>query len=283
MHLASSADFQFQAVLDSHGWGNLLPFRRDASTLWRTHRLPDDRVITLHIMEDNGVHVAYEERLTEAETEALRLDVRRMLCMDWDMRAFYTALQPIERLQWVEPSGAGRMLVSPTVWEDLVKTLLTTNVTWRQTIGMVERLVQIGDTAPDGTHTFPTPRQVAAYTPEALDEQIRAGYRTKSLHKLASSITMGDVDVESWRTLDGASAYKQIKALHGFGDYAAGSILRLLGHHEHLGIDSVARAAFAAVHNAGQKATDATITTFYEPYGPWRGLVMWMDVLSSEE
>ena len=37
------------------------------------------------------------------------------------------------------------MLVSPTVWEDLAKTLLTTNTTWAMTKSMVARLAALGD------------------------------------------------------------------------------------------------------------------------------------------
>ncbi|MEZ4614458.1 MAG: hypothetical protein R2867_02935 [Caldilineaceae bacterium] len=37
--------------------------------------------------------------------------------------------------------GRGRLLRSPTLWEDVVKTIATTNVTWRNTVSMIHRLV----------------------------------------------------------------------------------------------------------------------------------------------
>jgi hypothetical protein len=40
---------------------------------------------------------------------------------------------------------AGRLLVSPTVWEDLAKTLLTTNTTWGATVQMCRRLLTLGE------------------------------------------------------------------------------------------------------------------------------------------
>src|SRR6266545_2400997 len=43
-------------------------------------------------------------------------------------------------LRWALARGAGRLLRSPTVFEDAVKTLCTTNCSWALTRLMVERL-----------------------------------------------------------------------------------------------------------------------------------------------
>lgn len=44
-------------------------------------------------------------------------------------------------LAWVV-RGAGRMIRSPTVFEDVVKTICTTNCAWSATIRMVSALVE---------------------------------------------------------------------------------------------------------------------------------------------
>jgi hypothetical protein len=69
-------------------------------------------------------------------------------------------------------------------------------------------------------------------------------------------------------------------SLHGFGEYATGSIMRLLGHHTTLGLDSVCRDTYARLFNNGDKAPDSEVEAFYESFGKWRGLALWMDVLS---
>ena len=59
-------------------------------------------------------------------------------------------------------AGAGRMLRSPTVFEDLVKTICTTNCTWSATVRMVTALVDELGVAAFGGRTFPTPAAMAA-------------------------------------------------------------------------------------------------------------------------
>ena len=64
-----------------------------------------------------------------------------MLRLDEDMSAFYAVAAADPELEWVA-AGAGRMLRSPTVFEDLVKTICTTNCAWSGTVRMVSALVE---------------------------------------------------------------------------------------------------------------------------------------------
>src|SRR5206468_3216262 len=73
--------------------------------------------------------------------EQLKAQVRHMLRLDEDMTAFYAVAAADPALAWVLP-GAGRMLRSPTVFEDLVKTICTTNCAWSGTVRMVSSIVQ---------------------------------------------------------------------------------------------------------------------------------------------
>jgi 3-methyladenine DNA glycosylase/8-oxoguanine DNA glycosylase len=176
------------------------------------------------------------------------------------------------------------MLVSPTVWEDLAKTLLTTNTTWAMTKSMVARLAALGDPGPDDTRAFPEPTQIAAYEPDSLTQHVRAGYRGAYLHELATRIASGELAVEAWRdpALSSLEVYKALKQIKGFGDYAAGAMMRLLGRFDQLGLDSVCRAMYAQRYNAGVAATDREIAAYYEPFGIWRGLVVWLDVMKED-
>ena len=59
--------------------------------------------------------------------------------------------------EWIARDGAGRLLRSPTVYEDLVKSICTTNCTWAVTKKMVAALVAgLGREAEDGRRDFPT-------------------------------------------------------------------------------------------------------------------------------
>ena len=56
------------------------------------------------------------------------------------------------------------------------------------------------------TGKTPVAEMVTALAPDALDEQVRAGYRGAYLHQLALSIAEGHVDVEAWYDNDWPAA-----------------------------------------------------------------------------
>lgn len=295
--------FRFRTTLLSHGWVELAPFTHDEgfTTLHRTHRLDDGRVLTLEFRPragdgegEGGIRVtAAGTDLAAGDHEAIAAATRRTFSLDLDLTPFYERLRGEERYRWVEPAGAGRLLRSPTVWEDLAKTLLTTNTTWAQTRNMVRRLTALGPPAPEGAGgggdgadgapptAFPPPERVAELAPEELGERIGAGYRGPYLHALAHRIAGGELDVETWAdpALPTDELYRRVTELQGFGPYAAGNVLKLLGHFDELALDSAARSMFARRFGDGEPAPDSAIGEHYEPYGEWRGLVLWMDLL----
>ena len=84
-----------------------------------------------------------------------------VLRLDQDLSPFYLRAAEDPDLAWAT-RGAGRMLRSPTVFEDVVKTVCTTNCAWSATVRMVDALVtHLGDPALGGdgplSNAFPTP------------------------------------------------------------------------------------------------------------------------------
>ena len=314
--LTTPPGFRFKSTLLSHGWIDLAPFGFDEAytRLDRTHRLDGGRVIRFSVREGGSDELLIDvgnEKLNPDEEDEIRKTVHRIFRLDLDLTKFYEALREEERYEWVEQYGAGRLLRAPTVWEDLVKTLLTTNTTWAMTRAMVRRVTALGDpldspfvgskgaataiptgrpaadsadntaAAEIGMHAFPRPEQLAAISPTELDARVRAGYRSDYLHELARKVAEGELDVEAWATADLSAdeLYGRIKALSGFGPYAAGAVLKLLGKFDRLAVDSAARSMFAREFAGGERALDAAISKHYEPFGDWRGLVMWMDLM----
>ena len=286
--ISTSPDFRYLPTVLSHGWCVLHPFSYDeAGTLSRLQKLNDKQIVRFDVTADpttSGLIVTSEAKLSRKQQQEISAVVARILSFDHDLSPFHDLIRAHPNYGWIETAGAGRMLVSPTVWEDLAKTLLTTNTTWAMTKSMVARLVTLGDTAADGTHTFPEPEKIAALDPNALNQHVRAGYRGAYLHELAARITSGELDVEAWRdtALSSLEVYKALKRLKGFGDYAAGAMMRLLGRFDQLGLDSVCRTMYAQRYNGGAAATDREIAAFYEPFGAWRGLIVWMDVMKQD-
>src|SRR5437660_5187445 len=122
-----------------------------------------------------------------------------MLRLDDDMAGFYGAMSTETEFSWIPLQGAGRLLRSPTVFEDLVKMICTTNCSWALTETMVTRLVNnLGEAAPDGRKAFPTAAAMAKVSEKFYRDEIRSGYRAPYLKELAERVASGSLDVEAW-------------------------------------------------------------------------------------
>lgn len=284
--VSTSSQFDFRATVLSHGWLMLPPFRwdDDSETLSYLLQTASGEVQRLQMSAvSSGVRADLPDckQLTPAVQAELSGAVRRIFSLDWDLRAFYSAMRAHEGYEWLEAERRGRILVCPTLWEDLVKVLLTTNCSWSQTINMTSQLCRLGAPHPacPDWRAFPTPQRIAALTIDNLGEAVRAGYRSAYLHELAGRIASGDIDLDGWPALDSDALFKVVKSLKGFGDYAAGTVARMLGRFDRIAIDTACHAMFAARHNAGAKGSADDIKRHYARFGEWRGLVMWMDIM----
>ncbi len=282
----TSSQFDFRATVHSHGWLMLPPYRWDeeGGTLSYLLQTSGGEVQRLQMSEAcGGVRVDLPDcaNLNPALLAELAAAVTRMLSIEWDLSLFYQAMRAHEGYAWLETERRGRILVCPSLWEDLVKVLLTTNCSWSQTINMTGQLCQLGapHTADADWRAFPTAQTIAALPIDELSEAVRAGYRTAWLHELAGRIADGDVNLDSWQALDSDALYKAVKSLKGFGDYAAGTVARMLGHFDRIAIDTACHAMFAERHNRGVKGSADDIKGHYAQFGQWQGLVMWMDIM----
>ena len=282
--IATAPQFSFGATVPSHGWLMLAPYRWDAntSTLRYVVQTGAGNVLRLVMREaEGGVRVDLPDcqRLSPALASEIGAAVRRMLNIDWDLRPFYAAMRERAGYDWIERERQGRLLASPSLWEDLAKVLLTTNTGWAQTVAMSGRLCQLGAAHPSvaGCHAFPSPQRIAAISLDDLKAMIKAGYRSAYLHELSLKISDKAVDLCAWRRLDSEGLYSAVKTLRGFGEYAAGAIATMYGHPDKIAIDSSVRSMFAASHNGGEVAEDEAIRARYAAFGAWRGLVLWLE------
>jgi 3-methyladenine DNA glycosylase/8-oxoguanine DNA glycosylase len=207
--------------------------------------------------------------------------VARMLNLDEDLAPLYAAAASDRQLSWIV-SGAGRMFRSPTVFEDVVKTICTTNCTWSATERMVGALVaELGEESAGGFgRAFPTPAAMAS-APEAFyRDVVRAGYRGAYLRTLAADVAAGALDLEQLRgaapgDVPDEDVAARLLALPGVGPYAAAHVMMLLGRHSHLILDSWTRPKYARL-NGGRKASDRQIERRFKRYGPYAGLAFWL-------
>ncbi len=282
--IATPTEFSFKRTVISHGWCQLLPFQIDEEKwrLTRTLDLPTVKPVTIVIRATKrALVIKPSRRLSESATRKVVADVRHMLRLDDNIGEFYRLMAVDKDFDWIPMQGAGRLLRSPTVFEDLVKMICTTNCSWALTVKMVTGLVEnLGREAGNGHRTFPTPEAMALMPLKFYVNEVRAGYRSEYLKLLADRVASGALDVEAWfkSPLATADLMKEMRGVKGVGPYAAENLLKLLGRYDGLALDSWTRAKFFSVRNNGRKTTDKKIARYYSRFKEWRGLALWCDM-----
>jgi len=275
--------FSFERTVQSHGWYDLAPFRieEDPIKLRYVFRDKNSNKIVRGTLSLENSNVVVELDRAVSDKSSIEDDARHILRLDDDVDDFYRLIEPHDNFAWVRTMGAGRLLRSPTVFEDLVKTLCTTNCSWGLTKKMVSNLVEkLGETGPKTAKAFPTAAAMAEKDEKFYREEIKAGYRSPFFVELAKNVASGRVDPESWLTSDlpTLELRKEIKSIKGIGDYAADNLLKLLGRYDGLALDSWLRAQFYKKHNRNKPCPDKKIERRYASFGKWKGLVLWCDM-----
>jgi 3-methyladenine DNA glycosylase/8-oxoguanine DNA glycosylase len=283
LRLSAQAPFSLSAVVDSHGWASLAPFDTNAqhSELTYVDRLNIGRIVELVIRQaSEGVIIEVTDALGQAERGEVTDKVRWMLGLDQDFSDFYTLVRDEPKLAHVIEGAKGRVLRCPTLFEDTVKTILTTNTSWGGTIRMVEGVVSgFGDPLPadPSRRAFPTPEQLVAVDENTLRSAAGLGYRAPYVLELAEAVASGSLGLGSLRTTDAPTAEvrQQLLAIKGVGSYAAANLLMLLGRYDFVPVDSWAQKMVSHEWYEGEPVGRAEVEAAFEGWGEWKGLAFW--------
>lgn len=196
-----------------------------------------------------------------------------MLRVDEDFTV-WNRLNPAARRR-----GFARTFRSPSLFEDLVKTITGCNVTWRNTMSMNRRLVERV-----GAGAFPSPAQVARLTPSRLKQSCKVGYRAARIISLARAFDRGTLDAAWFESPERSTEElrEALLAFEGFGPYAAANALQLLGHYDHLPIDTETYRHYCHVTGVerpeNDKQLDPLIHARYDAMRPYQFLAFWFEL-----
>jgi len=294
--LPARKPFKFMSVVNSHGWTQLAPFSFDetSNTLSYILRLSNGRVIELRLTDGrDGVNVETDS-LKKSEQKEVVDSVAWMFGLDMDFSAFYAASRAEPKLAHVKKQALGRLLRSPTLFEDVVKTIFTTNTLWGATKNMTKRLVEeygIALTsypkssggsssyppADEAPKAFPTPEAIAASSAETIKEKIRVGYRAPAIHELAVRVASGKYDLEALKhsSLPTLELRKELMTINGVGPYAAANLLLILGRSDFIPVDSWALKLVSHEWYKGKPITAREVEKRFEKWGEFKGLAFW--------
>jgi 3-methyladenine DNA glycosylase/8-oxoguanine DNA glycosylase len=277
-------------TLISHGVATLPPMTvdMDARTLEMTVAVPRSkpRMLTVRGAGKSAAVTVAGRPPGKAALASLRSTVARVLNLEEDLAEFYALAAEDEELRWAA-TGAGRMVRSPTLFEEVIKTICTTNCSWGLTTKMVSTLVQeLGEPAvgaPQGTwrgRAFPTAEAMASAPEKFYREVVRAGYRSPYFVQLSSGVADGSIEIEKWGSsssdeLPDDKLDELLQSLPGVGPYASAHIMMMMGRYSRLILDSWTRPTYARLSGRKQ-VKDATIERRFRPYGRYAGLAFWL-------
>jgi 3-methyladenine DNA glycosylase/8-oxoguanine DNA glycosylase len=276
----------------SHGLANLPPFsvERNKPLLTVTLSLGRTaRTVLVSSGKKGRATVSVKGTLPSPQLRSRILhEIRHVLRLDEDLSRFYELIGQDPSLSFAA-GGAGRLIRSQTVFEEVVKTICTTNCAWSATERMIGALVEhLGKPAPDAPQSgvagraFPSPEAMAEEREEFYRGVVRAGYRGAYLRSLARSVAAGEVNLEelerhSSAALSDDEVEKRLLSLPGVGPYAAAHVMMMLGRYSRLILDSWTRPKYASL--AGRKTvSDRNIERRFRSYGQYAGLAFWLFV-----
>ena len=278
-------------TLTSHGLATLPPMTVDegACTLEVTVPVAGARPRTVGVSRGPAgaaLIAVVGPPLSSGTRDRIRDAVRHILRLDEDLSPFYALAAADPDLAWAA-AGAGRMIRGATVFEDVVKTICTTNCAWSATERMVTALVaHLGEPAAGAPangargRTFPTHRVMAAASEAFYRDTVRAGYRGAYLKRLATAVAAGELDLAAMgraspEDLPDDQLAAQLLGLPGVGPYATAHIMMMLGRYSRLIFDSWTRPTYARLANR-RRATDGAMNRRFGPYGRYAGLAFWL-------
>lgn len=275
-----------------HGWYQTCPFRWDHArrVLQRAERLVDKRVMLVEMTEEPSstrgrrdvvVTTIGEGAGDPGIAQEMARRARVMLHLGEDLRGFYALCRVRPELTPALRAGAGRVMRAPSLWEDVLKTILGTNVVWKQAVVMINRLAELGEPCPaDPTlKAWPTPGQITRAGERFLRDTVRAGYRSPYIIELATQQKTGAIDLDAVEaraaTMDKDELFKTLTGLKGIGKSSAHYLMNLLGHYDHISVDSATYAYAKRELFRGKRPTEKQIRRRFAEFGKWQSLVYW--------
>lgn len=282
LSLSLPKPFNLDTTVRSHGWFQVRPFRYDfeGRELTRIMPIPGVGPRPVSVRQKGGrLQIDAPSGLGRPAQKWVKDRWRHMLCLDWDLSGFYRLCRTSPRLKRVIKAGGGRLLRCGDPWEESVKGICGTNVTWKQAVQMINRLGVLGKKAPGGEPAWPAPRDVLHAGESWLREEVRLGYRAPYVMDLARGFSEGAFAVPEPDQGTAKEAFKAYKALPGIGPATAHYLMILNGHFATMSVDSAVHAFVRNHYSDGKTLTEKEVRDLFAPYGEWVGLAYWWEYM----
>ncbi|KAG4969354.1 hypothetical protein JHK84_035452 [Glycine max] len=269
------SSFNLEKTVCNHGFFMMAPNKWISSTksLQRPLRLADQCssvIVTIsHLPESANIQIYVHdmEGVSLKSEQAILKQVARMLRIsDKDEKA-------VNEFQGLYPQAKqdefGRIFRSPSLFEDVVKSILLCKCTWGKTLNMVKSLCELQLQLSSGPRSnrkkqcktkrkrgqnnatskknhgignFPNSKELVKFGETILRERCKVGYRAQFIIKLAQSVEKGTLVLEKLEMECNLWSYKvvhrKLSELKGFGPFVVATILMCMGCYEKVPVDS---------------------------------------------
>lgn len=279
--IATPKDFNLARDVCSYGYFLLAPnhWDVDKQRMLRVLEFESSPSLCTIDQQTDRIRARFDRSLDRTEQSSARSQITRMLCLN-------TTASEIKAFHKVDPrwkkSGVGRLVRSPTLFEDVIKTVTSCNVTWPSTVNMNRRLCEVcGRKSASGVPGFPTAKKLARTRIGTLRGRCRVGYRDQRIIDLAKLFAKKHIN-EPWLQHEGTDdeVFKFLITLPGIGPYAAGNIMQLMGRYSRLALDT--ESIRHAKKVLGMSGTDTQLMkklkAHYEPFGEHKFRSYWFEL-----
>jgi 3-methyladenine DNA glycosylase/8-oxoguanine DNA glycosylase len=230
--------FDLKKTVLAHGWFHLAPYCWDPIEELLTHCETFGGQFITWVVSQNSLGsllVNVSEELGVGAEAFVGARVRRALMLDWNPEPSIAVADQCEpEVANFLRAGGGRFLRGSIFYEDFVKTICTINTTWKQTVGMVDRIVSLV-----GGKAFPTPLQVIET--RQLLTNLRLGYRASVLLEATERLLSSGMLTGDGNTVSSQVPTAELLKLKGIGPYAANHLAVLQCDYSNIPYDSEVR------------------------------------------
>jgi len=255
----------------SHGWVFLAPFQWDEKRhILRRRFVIEGQAIDVefsyHRHKGEAVVCCNSgSRLSSDAQKAVRLAARRMFWLDFDFSDLWDMCRADAELGYVFRRRCGGMLRSPTAFEDIIKTVCTTNCDWRNTKRMCEGLCSLQGGA------FPDPVTILQVSAASLRSRTSMGYRARTVRTVAAQWVEGKMPIDEWaRAKDFERIRACLRQIWGIGDYCLNHILVLLGDFSRIPVDNEVLHYLRHSHFEGAPVDEKEAIQPYRGFGQYQ-------------
>ncbi|XP_024973787.1 uncharacterized protein LOC112512158 [Cynara cardunculus var. scolymus] len=191
--------------------------------------------------------------------------------------------------------GFGRLFRNPSLFEDVVKSLLLCGCRFQRSLEMAKGLCKLqkwlGKKCKWGN--FPSAQELANLeSEELLRNKCKLGYRAGLVMCLAKAVADGEIklldyELDNMQLGDEESMFQKLKTIKGFGDFVTCNVLMCMGFYDRIPIDSeTIRHIKQVIHQRKEcqrKNIKAMVKEIYDKYAPFQTLAYWLELVEYYE